>query len=151
VSPARLARLAANLDRLRLSADLVEADASNWSPGRTFDAVILDAPCTATGTIRRHPDILRLKDPADVARMADLQAGLLRNAATMVSPEGLLLYSTCSLEPEEGPLQIAAFLAAHPEFERIAIVPGEIGIEPEWITAAGELRTLPFHLPQDGL
>ena len=149
-SAARLERLKANLDRLKLSAALVAADASTWAPGASFDAVILDAPCTATGTIRRHPDILRLKAEEDVARMADLQQRLLGNAATLVRPNGLLLYSTCSLEPEEGSRQIAAFLQAHAGFERVPIVAGEIGGDPAWLTPAGELRTLPFHGPLHG-
>jgi 16S rRNA (cytosine967-C5)-methyltransferase len=145
VSAARLDRLRENLRRLRLAAEVVEADAATWSPGRTFDVVILDAPCTATGTIRRHPDILRLKRAEDVARMAALQGAMLAHAASLVRPQGLLVYATCSLEPEEGAMQIAAFLAARPDFERDPIVAAEIGAEPEWLTAQGELRTLPFH------
>src|SRR5262249_11575460 len=105
VSGARLARLRENLARLHLKADVVEADAANWSPGRTFDVVILDAPCSATGTIRRHPDILRLKRSDDIARMAELQRTMLANAAGLVAPGGLLIYATCSLEPEEGEWQ----------------------------------------------
>jgi 16S rRNA (cytosine967-C5)-methyltransferase len=145
VSPARLERLQVNLERLQLSARLIAADVATWAPGQTFDAVILDAPCTATGTIRRHPDILRLKAAADVPRMAQLQQRLLANAASLVRPQGLLIYSTCSLEPEEGPEQIAQFLAAHPAFRR-ASVPGDgLGIPAESITPEGDLRTLPFH------
>ena len=149
VSGARLARLRQNLSRLQLTAEVVEADAAAWSPGRTFDAVILDAPCTATGTIRRHPDILRLKKHEDVGRMGDMQGKLFANAATLVRPGGLLVYATCSLEPEEGTRQTAAFLTEHTDFERVHISPGEIGGEPDWITADGDLRTLPFHLRQE--
>jgi 16S rRNA (cytosine967-C5)-methyltransferase len=149
VSGARLVRLRENLKRLALAAAVVEADAATWSPGRTFDVVVLDAPCTATGTIRRHPDILRLKRPEDVGRMAELQKAMLAHAAALVRPGGQLVYSTCSLEPEEGPMQIAAFLAANPAFARSPIVPAEIAAEPGWITAQGELRTLPFHGPQE--
>ena len=149
MSAARLDRLRENLARLRLAAEVVEADAATWSPGRTFDMVILDAPCTATGTIRRHPDILRLKRAEDVDRMAALQRAMLAHAAALVRPQGLLVYATCSLEPEEGAMQIEAFLAARPDFERAPIVAAEIGAEPEWITALGELRTLPFHLEQE--
>jgi 16S rRNA (cytosine967-C5)-methyltransferase len=145
-SRARLARLRENLTRLRLQADVVEADAASWSPGRTFDVVILDAPCSATGTIRRHPDILRLKRAEDVARMAELQRTMLANAAGLVAPGGLIVYATCSLEPEEGERQIAAFLAERSGFERETIDPASIGADPAWFTAAGELRTLPFHL-----
>jgi 16S rRNA (cytosine967-C5)-methyltransferase len=88
VSAQRLERLRANLGRLRLDAEVVEADVSSWAPGRTFDVVLLDAPCTATGTIRRHPDILRLKGPEDVARMAQTQARMLAHAATLVASGG---------------------------------------------------------------
>ena len=108
VAAARLDRLRANLARLQLAAEVVEADAATWSPGRTFDVVVLDAPCTATGTIRRHPDILRLKGAEDVGRMAALQRAMLAHAASLVRPQGLLVYATCSLEPEEGAMQIAA-------------------------------------------
>jgi len=146
VSGPRLARLAQNLLRLRLSADVIEADAIAWSPGRTFDVVVLDAPCTSTGTIRRHPDILRLKGAQDVARMAQLQRAMLAHAATLVAPSGLVVFSTCSLEPEEGALQIANLLKERTDFERVPIAAAEIGAEPEWITAQGELRTLPCHL-----
>jgi len=148
-SATRLDRLRENLARLQLVAEVVEADAATWSPGRTFDVVVLDAPCTATGTIRRHPDILRLKSPADVERMANLQRAMLAHSASLVRPHGLLVYATCSLEPEEGTLQIAAFLAARPDFARVPLAAAEIGAEPEWITALGELRTLPFHVKQD--
>jgi 16S rRNA (cytosine967-C5)-methyltransferase len=146
-SAARLARLRENLQRLHLVAEVVEADAAAWSPGRTFDVVLLDAPCTATGTIRRHPDILRLKLPADVARMSEVQRAMLAQAATLVQEGGTLVYSTCSLEPEEGPLQVEAFLAKHAQFARVPVSPGEIGGEAGWISPAGDLRTLPFHLP----
>jgi 16S rRNA (cytosine967-C5)-methyltransferase len=146
LSPERIARLRANLDRLRLEAQLVEADAATWAPGRTFDAVLLDAPCTATGTIRRHPDILHLKRPGDVAALADLQSQLLDNAVGLVKPGGVLVHCTCSLEPEEGPEQIARLLSRTPQFARQPVAPGEYGIPGDWITADGDLRTLPFHL-----
>jgi len=146
VSAPRLDRLRENLQRLALSAEIVEADAAAWSPGRIFDVVVLDAPCTATGTIRRHPDILRLKQPEDVARMAELQRTMLAQAASLVRPDGLLVYSTCSLEPEEGVGQIEAFLAGHLDFQRLPIEGAEIGAEPAWIGTVGDLRTQPFHL-----
>jgi 16S rRNA (cytosine967-C5)-methyltransferase len=149
ISPQRLARLTTNLARLQLRADIVEADACAWAPGVKFDAVMLDAPCTATGTIRRHPDILRLKRPGDVVKLADLQARLLRNAARLVKRGGVLVYCVCSLEPEEGPEQMERFLAAAPEFVRVPIRPDEIGAAPDWVTAAGDLQTFPFHLPLD--
>jgi 16S rRNA (cytosine967-C5)-methyltransferase len=151
ISPARLERTRANLDRLKLTASLVAADVATWTPATSFDVVILDAPCTATGTIRRHPDILRLKAAADVARMAELQGRLLVSAARLVKPNGLLIYSTCSLEPEEGAEQIGAFLAAHGAFQRAPVSAEEVGGDAAAITPAGELRTLPCHGPQGSL
>jgi 16S rRNA (cytosine967-C5)-methyltransferase len=146
-SAGRLARLRANLERLQLQAELVEADAATWAPGKLFDAVLLDAPCTSTGTIRRHPDILHLKRPEDVAALAALQSHLTDNAARLVKPGGMLVYCTCSLEPEEGPAQIGRLLSRAPEFARVPIAAGECGIPADWLTADGDLRTLPFHMP----
>jgi 16S rRNA (cytosine967-C5)-methyltransferase len=147
VSARRLERLAANLARLRLEAEAVAADAVSWSPGRTFDTVVLDAPCTATGTIRRHPDILHLKGPADVERMAVLQRTLLENATRLVRPGGVLVYATCSLEPEEGQQQVSAFLERESNFVRSPIAAAEFGGDDAWISAGGDVRTLPFHTP----
>ena len=149
LSGTRLARLRANLDRLQLAADLVEADAETWAPKRCFDAVLLDAPCTATGTIRRHPDILRLKRPEDVGTLAAQQSRLLDNAVRLLRPGGRLVYCTCSLEPEEGSDQIARSLAREPRLARVPIEAGECGIAPGWLTPEGDLRTLPFHLPNE--
>ncbi len=148
-SSARLDRLRANLERLHLKADIVEADAATWAPGRTFDAVLLDAPCTATGTIRRHPDILRLKRSGDIATLSQQQARLLDNAVRLLKPGGTLLYCTCSLEPEEGPDQIVRLLQLQPQLIRAPIRAGECGIEADWITPEGDLRTLPHHLPSE--
>jgi 16S rRNA (cytosine967-C5)-methyltransferase len=144
-SAPRLERLRENLDRLHLTAEVVAADAATWAPGRTFDAVILDAPCTGTGIISRHPDILRLKGPADVKRMAEVQSAMLGNAAALVRPGGTLVYSTCSLEPEEGRAQIDALLQREPALQRLPIDAREIAADPAWITD-GDVRTLPFHL-----
>ena len=113
-----------------------------------FDAVLLDAPCTATGTIRRHPDILYLKRAEDVAALAALQANLLKRAARLVKPGGTLVYCTCSLEPEEGEDRIAAFLAEHGDFARRPIALDEAAIPAQWRTADGDLRTLPSHLSE---
>lgn len=145
-SAPRLRRLRQNLTRLGLTADIVEADATNWRGG-PFDGVLIDAPCSATGTIRRHPDVAWTKVPADIASLADLQSRILAHAARLVKPGGRLVYSTCSLEPEEGERQVEAFLARHTDFVREPVTPGECGIAPEWINAAGEVRTLPTHLP----
>lgn len=146
-SEARFARLRGNLDRLGLDAELVTADAAQWSPGRTFDAVLLDAPCTATGTIRRHPDILRLKRPDDVPALAALQSRLLDRAVSLVKPGGTLVFCTCSLQPQEGPEQVAQLLARHPGISRAPIAADECGIAAGWLTPEGDLRTLPFHMP----
>jgi 16S rRNA (cytosine967-C5)-methyltransferase len=142
----RLKRIEENLARLQLSATCVAADVTAWSPGRTFDAVLLDAPCTATGTIRRHPDILHLKREADIAALAAVQSQLLANAARLTAPGGTLVYCTCSLEPEEGPERIAEFLNANPGFTRQPLQPGEFGLAEQWLTADGDLRTLPLHM-----
>ena len=148
-SASRVSRLVENLTRLNLSAqvDVVTDEIETWAPPGGFDAVLLDAPCTATGTLRRHPDILHLKTAQDIVRLAGTQARLLRHAAALVKPGGLLVYCTCSLEPEEGADQIERFLVETPDFERIPVIPDEIGGQPAWITLAGDLRTLPFHLP----
>lgn len=142
----RLQRLNENLTRLALAADVVEADIATWEPGRLFDAVLLDAPCSATGTIRRHPDILHLKRKDDTSDRVALQAKLLGHAARLVRPGGILVYCTCSLEPEEGAAQITRFLAANGEFSRVPIAAGEAGIDDSWLTSEGDLRTLPSHL-----
>ena len=150
ISSRRLERLAGNLARLRLSAELVEADLRRWTPPATFDAVLLDAPCSGTGTIRRRPDIARNKSPDDVARMAALQTELLDAAAKAVRPGGRLVYAVCSLEPVEGPARVGAFLAAAPEFRRLPVAAGETdGIEP-FLTPEGDIRTLPCHLAERG-
>lgn len=146
-SASRLVRLKENLVRLDLTAELVEADASTWQPGRQFDAVLIDAPCTATGTIRRHPDILHLKRGSDIEGLAALQKSILDNAATLVRAGGTLVYCTCSLQPEEGEAQAADFLACHPDWECVPIVEGEAGIPADWLTSEGHLRTLPSKTP----
>ncbi len=144
-SASRLRRLQQNLDRTKLKAEVVVTDAATWE-AEPFDAILLDAPCSATGTVRRHPDILWQKQPEDLAQVTKLQARLLDNAAKLLKPGGLLVYSTCSLEPEEGEAQIENLLACDPRLERIAIGAGEAG-DSHALTAKGELRTLPFHFP----
>ena len=149
-STPRLARLRENLARLHLEAEIVEADALDWRPAAQAQMVLLDAPCTATGTIRRHPDVLHGRRPADVARLAELQGRLLARAAAMVAPGGLLVYASCSLQPEECERQVDAFLAAAPDFARLPVRPGELAGVGEAITPAGDLRTLPCHWAKDG-
>jgi 16S rRNA (cytosine967-C5)-methyltransferase len=151
-STRRLDRMVANLRRLGLSVSAMAADALTWRPERLADAVLLDAPCTATGAIRRHPDVPRLKQPEDVARLAIVQENLLRAAVEIVRPGGTIVYCTCSLEPEEGPERVAALLRSGAPVEHRAIDAADIGAPPEWITSAGELRTLPCHLAEhDGI
>jgi 16S rRNA (cytosine967-C5)-methyltransferase len=146
VSEARLKRVKANLDRLGLAASPLVADAATWRPGETFDAVLLDAPCSSTGTIRRHPDIPYVKSPKDIEGLAGLQARLLDNAATLLKPGGRLVYSTCSLEPEEGEAQIAALLVRNPGLELDPITPEEVFGQAEWLQPSGCLRTFPYQL-----
>jgi 16S rRNA (cytosine967-C5)-methyltransferase len=148
--PERLERLRANMTRLRLEAELVAADATVWRPARPVPAVLLDAPCTGTGTIRRHPDIAHLKRPSDVAALAQAQDRLLDAAVEMLSPGGLLVYATCSLQPEEGPARIAALLDRGAPVERVPLLPAEVGGQAAWIDATGDLRTLPCHLSEQG-
>lgn len=149
-SERRLVRLAANLERLRLPAETVAADAATWSPAEPVDAVLVDAPCTSTGTLRRHPDVARLKSPGDVAKLRPIQDALLASAAAMLRPGGLLVYCVCSLQPEEGPQRVAAALSAGLPLRRVPITPDEIGGLAECLTADGDLRTLPFHLADRG-
>ena len=143
--PERIKRLDQNMERLGLTCETVAADAGDWAPGVLFDAVLLDAPCTATGTIRRHPDILHLKRETDAAQLEPVQARLLANASRLVKPGGTLIYCTCSLDLAEGEWHIKDFLIDNPDFSRHPIVAGEAGIEAAWITPDGDLRTLPFH------
>lgn len=147
-SAGRLARLRDNLERLGLSAEIAVADAQSFTSDTQFDIVLLDAPCTATGTIRRHPDILYLKRPEDVSALADLQKKLLNRAADLVKPGGTLVYCTCSLEPEEGEDQVAAFLAERTEFRRQPVQLDESVIPLLWRTADGDLRTLPSYFSE---
>jgi 16S rRNA (cytosine967-C5)-methyltransferase len=143
---ARLGRLRENLDRLGLAATIIAADAEAWQAG-PFDAVLVDAPCTATGTIRRHPDIPWRKAPADLAALSALQGRLLHNAIALTRPGGTIVFCTCSLEPEEGEAIIAKALAADPGVARKPVGPGEFpGLE-GLLTAAGDLRTLPCQWP----
>jgi 16S rRNA (cytosine967-C5)-methyltransferase len=151
-SPRRVERMVGNLARLSLHVDTVCADAVNWKPPQRVWGVLLDAPCTATGAIRRHPDVPHLKTPDDVARLAAVQERLLHAAVDMLEPGGTLVYCTCSLEPEEGPRQIAKLLARGVPMTRKPIQPEEVGGIGEIITSDGDLRTLPCHLADlDGI
>ncbi|HUG62088.1 MAG TPA: RsmB/NOP family class I SAM-dependent RNA methyltransferase [Methylomirabilota bacterium] len=148
VSYHRLARLKRNLTRLGLDADVLTADLKEWMGG-PFDMILLDAPCTATGTLRRHPDGVLSKKPSDVASLAALQRKLLDQAIRMVKPGGLLVYSVCSLEPEEGPDQIRRLMLIDAPVDRLPVASDEIFGRSEMITAEGDVRTLPTHFPND--
>jgi 16S rRNA (cytosine967-C5)-methyltransferase len=141
----RIARLRENLARLNLEAEVIEGDARDWRPNEPAPFVLLDAPCSATGTIRRHPELPWIKGAADINQCANDAAELLDAAATMTAPGGTLVFAVCSLEPEEGPEQIAAFLEQHREFTRVPVRPEELAGHAEWIED-GDLRTLPFQL-----
>src|SRR3954468_2075373 len=145
-SAPRLERVRQNLARLQLSAEIIKADAAEWQGG-PFDAVLVDAPCSSTGTIRRHPDIPWLKSEIDLKKLVALQTRLLDRAVTLLKPGGTLVYCTCSLEAEEGEQQIEALLGREASLERLPIAPGEIAGTAEFINPAGDLRTLPCQWP----
>ncbi|MGY2902311.1 RsmB/NOP family class I SAM-dependent RNA methyltransferase [Bradyrhizobium sp. URHC0002] len=148
-SPARMARLRDNLARLSLQADDVVTDAAEW-PGQGnggVDGVLVDAPCTSTGTIRRHPDVAWLRQEADIAALTALQKRLLQRAVALLKPGGTLVYCTCSLEPEEGEQAIASLLATESGMRRAPVEADEVAGLSEILTANGDLRTLPSHLP----
>lgn len=149
-SEARLKRLRQNFERMNLKAEVVAVPAEDWEDDRTFDAVLLDAPCTATGTYRRNPEVLRATRPADVAKLADVQHRLLDAAAEKVKPGGRLVYCVCSLEREEGETQVIAFLRRNPAFRTVAAVPAEIGAPDEALTPEGWLRILPSQWAEKG-
>jgi 16S rRNA (cytosine967-C5)-methyltransferase len=142
----RMKRLTANLARLGLAAEQVVADAEAFTPTAPFAVVLLDAPCSATGTIRRHPEVAHLRTPQDIAKLGGVQDRLLQAASRLVAPGGVLVYCTCSLLPGEGEQRIAAFLRENVQFARQPIAPNDVGGFAELITADGDLRTLPSHL-----
>jgi 16S rRNA (cytosine967-C5)-methyltransferase len=145
----RLARLRENLDRTHLDAQLVGADALAWQPDRSFDAILLDAPCSATGTFRRHPEVLYRARRDVIAAATELQSKLLARAIEWLRPGGALVYSVCSLEPSEGEEAVAAFLGCHPEFAldppRAGELPGFVAPSPQ-----GSVRILPGLLEDRG-
>ncbi len=163
-SETRLQRLKRNLARLNLKAMVRTADAETWQPddaspeagapdgapaGTLLDGVLLDAPCSATGTIRRHPDLPYLKRPADIAKLADLQRRLLLHGLSLLKPGGLLVYCVCSLEPEEGEAQLA-WIKARKDCELLPVSAAELGIDAAMISADGALRSLPSHWAERG-
>jgi 16S rRNA (cytosine967-C5)-methyltransferase len=150
ISDKRLMRLRGNLERVGLKVETVVADAAKWTPPEPFDAVLLDAPCTATGTLRRHPDIAWNKGPEDVARLTAVQDRLLAAAVQMVKPGGPVVYATCSLQQEECGDRIAALAAAGTAFETDPVGPYELTGTDDALTPRGALRTLPCHWAETG-
>jgi 16S rRNA (cytosine967-C5)-methyltransferase len=146
-SQSRLGRLRENLARTHLEATLIHADALAWEPGRAFDAILLDAPCSATGTFRRHPEVLYRARPKIIADNADLQSGLLGRAIEWMKPGGTLVYSVCSLEPQEGEDVIARLLARHSDFAVAA--PSELPAFAQ-PSERGSVRILPGLLESHG-
>ncbi|WP_041793785.1 RsmB/NOP family class I SAM-dependent RNA methyltransferase [Pararhodospirillum photometricum] len=151
---ARLARVRENLTRTKLgeAVTLIAADATTWAPtdGALFDVVLVDAPCSATGTVRRHPDAPWIKRPTDAAGLTQTQDGLLDAAHRLLAPGGVLIYGVCSLQPEEGAPRVAAALARHADLARRPLTPGETGLRPDMITPEGDARLLPCHLEDLG-
>ena len=145
-SAARLARVDENLARTGLTAEVVASPAESWDDARAFDAVLLDAPCSATGTFRRQPEVLWLVKPPEIAKLAMVQARLLDAAAKRVRPGGRLVYCVCSLEPEEGEAQATAFLKRQPDFKLVPVTPGEGGAPSASVLSDGTLRILPHHV-----
>jgi 16S rRNA (cytosine967-C5)-methyltransferase len=144
----RLPRLRANLARLGLSAEIVQADATAWQPPEKFAAVLLDAPCSSTGTIRRHPDLPHLKRPQDIAALVAGQDRLIAAAADMLLPGGRLIYAVCSLQPEEGPGRIPTALACGLRFAPFGA--DELAALPAARTPDGALRTSPAFWSERG-
>jgi 16S rRNA (cytosine967-C5)-methyltransferase len=143
ISARRMERVSENLARTGLTAEIVVADALDWAPEQPFDAILLDAPCSSTGTIRRHPDLPQRLGGIDLAALTGLQGRLLDRAAGWLAPTGVLIFCTCSLFRAEGEVQALGFLERNGNFERLPIEPGEAGIPSEFVTPNGDLRTRP--------
>ena len=149
-SPKRMRRLEDNLRRLGLRAETVCADITTWRPSAPIDRVLLDAPCSATGTIRRHPDVMRLRTAIEISELAKLQARLLAAATDMLAPEGILVYCACSLQPEEGERLVDSSMADGLPLQRAPLGEDESrGLE-QFLTSLGDLRTLPCHIASSG-
>jgi len=145
-SASRIKRLKSNLDRLGMTADIKQERLEEFQPDELFDAILLDAPCSSTGTIRRHPDILWTKGPEDIEKLAGLQYRLLESAFGLLKAGGRIVFSNCSLDPLEGETLIDKFLAAHGDAMRLPIAPEDWpGLEGA-INMRGEFRTTPAML-----
>jgi 16S rRNA (cytosine967-C5)-methyltransferase len=150
VSARRMTRLGENLIRAGFHAETVASDAAKWHPAEPFDALLLDAPCSGTGTLRRHPDIAWLKDPEDVERLSLTQDRLLVHAVDLLKPGGVMVYAACSLQDEEGPRRIAALLAREPRLQRLPVMANELPGLAEAVTPTGDVHTLPTMWPERG-
>ncbi len=148
LSDSRLDRLRQNLSRTGLAARVIAADALEWAPAQPVDVVVLDAPCSATGTLRRHPDLPHARPAPDLAPLFDLQAALIDRALGWLKPGGRLLYCTCSLLSREGEAQAAAALDRHPDLRIAPHRPA--GTDDVWWTAEGHLRLRPDYWPEHG-
>jgi 16S rRNA (cytosine967-C5)-methyltransferase len=147
-SKSRLGRLAENLERTHLSAEIVAADVMQWQPSVPVDAILLDAPCSATGIYRRHPDVLHRVRERAIAELAEAQQAMLDRAAQWLRPGGTLVYSVCSLEPQEGEAVADAFLAGHPDFSLDPVRPDELSAQIP--VTEGRVRVLPGTLADEG-
>lgn len=148
--PERLARLRANLGRLGLSADIVQADIRDFKAREPADCVLLDAPCSATGTIRRHPDLPWIKSAADINACSQTASELLDAASAQVTPGGILVFAVCSLEREECDLQVADFLRRNASFRRVPLAAADVLGLHGLVNAEDDLRTFPFHFADKG-
>jgi len=148
ISARRMTRLGENLARAGLTAKLVTADVAKWVTDETFDAILLDAPCSGTGTLRRHPDIAWLKDEEDVGRLTLTQDRLLVRAADLLKAGGTLVYAVCSLQDDEGPARLEALLARDRRLQRVPVTAAELPGLGEAVTPKGDVRTLPSMWPE---
>ena len=148
LSPARMERVRENLARVELKAKVVVSDVLDYAPSKQFDAILLDAPCSATGTIRRHPDLPYAKKEMALNTLLNLQKDMLAEASKWLKPMGEIIYCTCSLFPEEGEAQVEAFMATHPDFEQLEATAE--GLEPAWLDANGGLRLRPDYWADRG-
>ncbi len=152
LSGRRMRKVKENLARLNMAAELVVGDVLNWRPETRFDAILLDAPCSSTGTIRRHPDVQRLKMPQALQSLTSLQDRLLAHAVNLLKPGGKLVYCVCALQPEEGEERIEAFLTANLDIHRKMIDPQLVPVPNNALTKSGDLRLLPsFAADRGGL
>lgn len=150
LSASRLKRLASNLQRLKLEAETLKADGLTLTVDEPYDAILLDAPCSSTGTVRRHPDVPWTKTREDIEKLAELQRKLLEHAATLVRPGGRLVFANCSIDPLEGEEVVRAVLAGGHGLELSPIAPSELPGAAHFITTEGYLRTLPDIAPAHG-